>query len=287
MSGSAIVVVGSLHHDVMVEAPRLPVTGETLTGTRWYPKFGGKGGNQALAVHHTGAELRLLASVGDDSFGSVLLDTLRQHGVATDYIERLRGIGSGMSVALVDEDGDYAAVIVSGANTHTDPKRLDDASLWNGAKLLLLQNEVPEALNVLAATRAKAAGLLVCLNAAPARQLTSDFESLIDLLVVNAIEAEMLTGIAVRSMTDALAAASSLNQRFKQVVVTAGSDGAALGEQGADSVSIDPVTVEVTSTHGAGDVFTGTLCAELTRGSTLLQAAREANAAAARHVSTP
>ncbi len=38
-----VLVVGSLHHDIMVEADHLPRVDETAVGTRWYPKFGGKG----------------------------------------------------------------------------------------------------------------------------------------------------------------------------------------------------------------------------------------------------
>ena len=43
-----VVVVGSLHYDIMVDAPHLPRKGETVTGYSWRPKFGGKGGNQAV-----------------------------------------------------------------------------------------------------------------------------------------------------------------------------------------------------------------------------------------------
>ena len=44
---SAVVVVGSLHYDIMVDAPDRPRKGETVAGRSWAPKFGGKGGNQA------------------------------------------------------------------------------------------------------------------------------------------------------------------------------------------------------------------------------------------------
>lgn len=284
MTVPAIVVVGSLHHDVMVEAPRLPVTGETLAGTRWYPKFGGKGGNQALAAHQTGIETRLLASVGDDDFGTAVLSTLHKHGVNTQFVQTLNGVGTGMSVALVDDDGDNAAVIVSGANAQTDIERLEDDALWDGAGLLLLQNEVPEHLNLAAAQRAKGAGLVVCINAAPARQLSAELQACIDVLIVNAIEAEALCGIQVRSMDGAQRAAAALNERFEQVIVTAGGAGAAVATRGSQAIAIPAVAVTVVSTHGAGDVFTGTLCAELVRNSRLDQAAQTAGAAAARHV---
>ena len=46
-----VAVVGSLHLDIMVAAPRLPGLDETLIGSSWGTKCGGKGGNQAVDVH--------------------------------------------------------------------------------------------------------------------------------------------------------------------------------------------------------------------------------------------
>ena len=44
-SKPVVVVVGSLHYDIMVKAPDRPRKGETVAGYAWRPKFGGKGGN--------------------------------------------------------------------------------------------------------------------------------------------------------------------------------------------------------------------------------------------------
>jgi hypothetical protein len=40
---SAVLVVGSLHYDIMVDAPDRPRKGEIVAGHSWSPKFGGKG----------------------------------------------------------------------------------------------------------------------------------------------------------------------------------------------------------------------------------------------------
>ena len=45
-----ILVVGSLHLDVIVNSSRLPQPDETLIGDKVSYRFGGKGGNQALAA---------------------------------------------------------------------------------------------------------------------------------------------------------------------------------------------------------------------------------------------
>ncbi|TIT82177.1 MAG: ribokinase, partial [Mesorhizobium sp.] len=128
----------SLHYDIMVDAPDRPRKGETVTGFGWRPKFGGKGGNQAVAAARAGAAVRMAGAVGDDDFGRFLLANLAAAGVDALRVTRVDGHGSGMSVAISDSGGDYGAVIVSGANTAVDPKSLDDPTLWQGAALLVL-----------------------------------------------------------------------------------------------------------------------------------------------------
>ena len=78
-----------------------------------------------------------------------------------------------MSVAISDAGGDYGAVIVSGANLLVDPAALAEPGLWQGARALILQNEMPDAINIAAARAARAVGAMVCLNAAPYRPLSA------------------------------------------------------------------------------------------------------------------
>ena len=84
-----IVVVGSLHYDIMVDAPDRPRKGETVTGYAWRPKFGGKGGNQAIAAVKAGADVRMAGAVGDDDFGRFLLNALAEAGVDATHVQQL------------------------------------------------------------------------------------------------------------------------------------------------------------------------------------------------------
>jgi ribokinase len=158
LSCPTVLVVGGLHYDIMVEATHLPRRDETAIGTRWYPKFGGKGGNQAVSCVRQGAPARFLGATGADDFGAFLTAGLTTGGVDISFLGQLPGTSSGMSVAIQDSLGDYAAIIVSGANLSIDPAWLDDDGLWNGVGLLVLQNEVPEAVNQAAATKARNRG---------------------------------------------------------------------------------------------------------------------------------
>ena len=284
-----VTVVGSLHYDIMVDAPDRPRKGETVTGHAWHPKCGGKGGNQAVSAARAGARAAMIGAVGDDDFGRALLANLDRAGVDRRFVRVASGAGSGMSVAIFDAGGDYGAVIVSGSNLtlgEADITAASDVVARTG--VLLLQNEAPEAANIAAARAVKAKGGRVVLNAAPARKLSDDFLALVDILVVNAIEAEFLAGVAVVETLDGAAqAARQLVDLCPVAIVTAGGEGVACCDRTGETFALPAVPVKVVSTHGAGDEFVGALAAGLARGDAMRVAVTAANAASALLVSTP
>ena len=286
MTRPIVLVVGSLHYDIMVEADHLPRRDETAIGRRWYPKFGGKGCNQAVSCVRQGVGARFLGAVGRDDFGAFLTAGLTDGGVDIRHLRQVDSAGSGMSVAVQDRTGDYAATIVSGANLLIDPSWLAEEALWAGVGLLVLQNEVPEPVNRAAASEARRRGIRTILNAAPYRPLSSGFVALVDILVVNAVEAEMMGTAQVSALASASDAAHHLASRFACVIVTAGSQGLAVRAPDGTCTPIAAEKVEVVSSHGAGDAFIGALAAALCEGKTIVAASETASRAAARHVSS-
>ena len=279
-----VLTVGSLHYDILVEVDHLPRKDETATGSRWYPKFGGKGGNQAVAAAKAGVGSRMVGAVGDDGFGDYLRTNLCKGRVEDQFVATVPGVGSGMSVAIQDRAGDYAATIVSGANLMIPHETLTNPAVWNLVSVLVLQNEIPQAVNIAAATAARARGLCTVLNAAPCRPLSDELRGLIDILVVNAVEAEMMGAGQVGSLEDAEKAAQHLAGQFATVIVTAGAEGLAVAGARDGVFMLAAEKVQVVSSHGAGDSFIGTLAARLAGGRGLEQACRDASRAAARHV---
>lgn len=253
-------MVGALHLDVVVRAPHLPALDETVTGSGVDYVFGGKGGNQAVAAARMGAQVAFAGRAGADAFGDQLRTTLAQSGIHLGQLQTDSG-PSGMSTAIVDAQGDYGAVIVSAANLNIDEEGI---VVPTGTGLVLLQNEVPEAVNIAVAQKAKAAGAQVWLNAAPARELPDALIATVDLLIVNRIEA------AVLGPCD------------RPTLETRGPEGVVFG-----GTRHPAHRVPVISTHGAGDMFAGALAAEVLRGAGIAEAIPFAQAAAALHVSTP
>jgi ribokinase len=282
---STVVVFGSLHYDITVEARGWPQQGETAVGRAWAPKLGGKGRNQAVAAARTGASVAMIGAIGDDQFGSALRADLEGRRIDHSRLRVSHAAGTGMSVALFDETGDYRAVIVSGSNLTLGTADVPDGSFWSNTSVLVLQNEVPDPANALAASAAHAVGAMVILNAAPARPLSAELTAVVDLLIVNAVEAASLTGSPEPgSLEEAKSAALSLARSFPQVVVTAGSAGLAYAA-GGEALLIAAEPVAVISTHGAGDALVGTLAAALAGGAPVRSALVTANHAAALHVS--
>jgi len=280
-----VIVCGSLHLDIMLYAPALPRPDETVAGRRWEQTCGGKGGNQAVMAARAGARTAMIGRVGDDAFGARLRANLMAAGVDASGVAVDRETGSGMSAGIVLDDGDYGAVIVSGANLNIPAGTLEDQ--WRAlgeARVLALQNEVPEAVDIAAAAVAKGSGAIVVLNAAPARPMPESLLSLVDILVVNRVEAGMLTGGSVTDRAAAFDAARRIGSSRRAVIVTLGSEGLVMWTEGGEGRFIAPTAVSVVSTHGAGDCFVGALAARLAAGDVLPQAAESASVAAARFV---
>ena len=281
-----VIVCGSLHLDVMVYSPRLPRPDETVVGTKWALQCGGKGGNQAVMASRAGARVAMIGRVGADDFGARLRRHLVDAGVDSRAVLVDKSVGSGMSAAIVRDDGDYGAVIVSGANLKLEPAAV--AAHWKaigGARVLVLQNEIADAANLAAASAAHSDGAFVILNAAPARAMTEALLDRVDCLVVNRIEAEMLSGGPVLDPGEAASALSRVGGRIKNVIVTLGGEGLVIKSADGTISAIAAQRVKVVSSHGAGDCFVGALAAKLASNASAADAAGFANAAAAAHVS--
>lgn len=277
-----VVVVGSLHLDVLVHAPDRPRKGETLAGTAWGLQAGGKGGNQAVNAARHGAQTFMVGRVGDDDFGVKLLDALKQGGVSTAYVQLDPTANSGMSVAMIDREGDYGAIIVSGVNQHIGAEDLAGAGeIIAAADCLVLQYEIPLESVWAAARLAREHDVRVILNAAPAYPTAPEDLALVDLLVVNEIEAQMLSGLPVDTPEQVAAAAQQLNALVPVVIVTLGGRGVTVAVRGEPLQHRESHRITLVDTHGAGDSFIGALAARLSAGDVLMDAVTYANAAAA------
>jgi len=269
---TSLFVVGSLHWDVVVNAPSIPRHDETIVGHSVNYAFGGKGGNQAIAANQHGAMTHFAGRIGQDAFGAQILNRLKQTTIVLDSLQNGNG-PSGMSVAIVDKSGEYGATIVSGENLNID---VDAIQLPHNVNVVLLQNEISEKVNSTIAKRAKDCGAEVWLNGAPARVLSAELINILDVLIVNRLEAAFYK----KHLSDS-------DLRKLTVIETLGGSGVIFHQFGKDPYRQNAFEVEVLSTHGAGDMFSGALAARYLMGQTMYKAISYAQAAAALHVCTP
>jgi ribokinase len=278
----SLLVVGALHWDVVVHAPRLPRVDETLRGSGVRYQFGGKAGNQAIAAVNAGADVSFAGRIGADASGDTMRATLLRGGV--DITQLQTGTGaSGMSAAILMEDGNYGAVIVSGENHALD---LDAVQVPERCRFVLLQNEMAAGVNVAIVGKAKRAGASVILNAAPADGIEQADLALVDVLIVNRVEGADLLGVT-ESAPNPIAVVEGLQRLAPQarVILTLGGDGVVFAEPVGTVQSQAARRVTVRSTHGAGDVFVGTYAAAILGGAKLPDAIQAGQAAAATHIS--
>ena len=277
-----ILVVGSLHLDVIVHSSRLPKPDETLLGDKVSYRFGGKGGNQALAAAKIDVQVFMAGRIGTDNFGKQIYDTLSNQNINLDGLKMVDE-ATGMSVALIGSDGIYSAVVVSGVNQTID---LSEIAVPDDLTVLVLQNEINTDANFEIIKKVPKSTFVI-LNAAPALTPNKDFFERIDLLIVNQLEAKMLLNeeTSIFNNLDALRKLQNLGP--KEVIITLGADGYTGISKNGEIFSEPGIKVDVLSTHGAGDSFVGTLAAFICKGEPINIAAQYAQASSALHVKTP
>ena len=279
---ACMTVVGSLNMDLVARAPRIPQPGETIIGRDFHTVPGGKGANQAVAVARLGAQVSMVGRVGCDAFAGPLLDNLAAASVDHTFVTRDPEAATGVALIVVDDAGQNSIVVASGANMRLSPADVDAARTAIAAvEALLLQLESPLETVTRAAKVARAHGVKVILNPAPARSLPVALLSLVDVLIPNESETALLTGMPVGDQAEAEAAATALRGLgVGTVILTLGERGALLArEEGAEHFPAFDVTP--VDTTAAGDAFVGGFAVALAEGRSLAEAVRWGNAAGA------
>ena len=270
-----LVNFGSLCIDNVYGVPSIARAGETVTATAQTRFAGGKGLNQSLAAARAGCRVAHVGCIGDD--GVLLIGTLSAAGVDVGGIRRVDGVPSGHAVIQVDSDGSNAIVIVGGANRCTTAADLEGAlSRVAPGGWLLLQNEINDIERALAFARARQ--VRVAMNLAPADGREGGYDlGAMHLLVVNAIEAQALTG--EHDHERAIDAITTRHDSL-ELVLTRGHEGL-VWARGMQRLRLGAFRVTAVDETAAGDAFTGHLLAALIRGASRQAALVRASAAGA------
>lgn len=279
---ATVCVVGAALIDLISYVPRLPRVGETLHGTDFQTGFGGKGANQAVMAAKLGGRVSMVTRIGPDVFGEGILENFRSFGIDTTHVSLTDGAPTGVAPIAVDESGNNAIIIVTGANDRLSVEDIERArAAIAAAAVLVCQLEVPLEITHAALRTAREESTLTILNPAPAAAaLAPELYELADVFCPNEPETELLLGHPLAPGGEADAASELLERGAGSVILTLGERGCLLQTR-AESVHLPGESVEATDTTGAGDAFVGSLAYYLARGEPLVEAAARANRIAA------
>lgn len=273
-----ILVAGSANLDFVVRAGHIPAPGETVLGRAFQTFPGGKGANQAVACARAGgAPTAMLCALGDDDFAKPLLASLADAHVQLHPVRSAQPTGT--AFICVSDEGENAITVAPGANTDLEPSHWP-AHLHISHLLMQLETRAPTVLAFAQAARAQ--GVKVVLNAAPARQLPTQLLRCVDMLIVNEGELVTLAGSDGNANDDVLAQLERLAKQhhLHDVIVTLGARGCLALHQG-HVIQQKAYKIDVVDTTAAGDTFCGVLVAALSRGVPMQQCLQEASAASA------
>ncbi len=273
-----IAVVGSANVDMTTFADRFPKAGETIFGQKFDLGFGGKGANQAVAARLCGAEVCMIARVGDDLFGPATIQNFDKLGIDATHIRMVPGVSSGVAPIFVEPSGQNRIIVVKGANDEVKPADVDAAAeTLKHCDCIVLQFEIPLETVYYTIHFARKHGIRCILNPAPGQPI--DIKQLADLdyFVPNESEAETITGMPVRNVDDAKRCAKELLAGgVGRVIITLGANGCLLANRDAmEHLPAFPLTC-VDST-GAGDAYIGSFATFLGEGLPEREAATRAN----------
>lgn len=280
---SMIVVFGSLTIDLNVVVPHLPTPGETVLSPtyEWMP--GGKGANQAISAARSGAKVAMVGMVGDDGFGTRVINNMKKESILGSGIGRSDDLPTGCATVFIDEkSGENQIVIAAGANMQTSADQVPDEILGKG-NIVLMQMEVSHDENWEVIRRAHENGAKTILNIAPAAPVPRQVLDMLDILIVNRIEAEQIAEkLGLEIEKDAMKLAHALaSQCNLTCIITLGPKGSVAACNELKKGWIVPCMKldEVVDTTGAGDAYCGAFTAALFKGKPIPEAMRFASIA--------
>lgn len=273
-----IAVVGSANVDLTTFSDCFPKPGETIFGDKFNLGFGGKGANQAVAARLCGAEVFMVARVGDDLFGPATIKNFEKLGIDATHVRIVNGVSSGVAPIFVESSGQNRIIVVKGANDALKPADVDAAGdMLKSADCIVLQFEIPLATVYYTIQFARKNNIRCILNPAPAQSIDMSAITDLDYFVPNESEAETIAGLPVRSVDDAKRCAEKLlSVGIGRVLITLGANGSLLaGKEGMWHVPA--YFMKSVDSTGAGDAFIGSFATFLGEGVPEREAAMRAN----------
>jgi ribokinase len=279
----ALLVVGSVNMDLVMQLDRAPEDGQTLLGKQYSFVPGGKGANQAVAGARLGMEVTFAGKVGADAHGPVLRERLEGEGIDTRYLVSDQAGQTGFAAIMVESDGRNRIVVFPGANMAIRKAEVAEA-LAGTYSAVMINLEIPNEIVLEVCRLAREKDLPIVLDAGPIRSLDFSLLHGLEIISPNETEVRAITGIECRGVDDAVQAAQKLVRiaPSRYAVIKLGERGALLYDAEQDYAKyVKGYPVEAVDSTAAGDAFTAAMAAHYLRYGDMSQAVAYANAAGA------
>lgn len=271
-----IVVVGSLNMDIVLETPRMPQMGETISGRSISFVPGGKGANQAYAIGKLGGNVAMIGAVGSDSSGEALRDNLKCVDADIEGIEVIQNEPTGQAYIMVDETGDNSIILISGTNGLVTKEMIDrHLDMIEESDIIVMQMEIPVEVICYVKKIAKEMGKTVLIDPAPAKKdFPEELWKDVDYIKPNETELGILTNRVIDTVDAAKEGARiMLEKGVKHVIVSMGGEGCLFATK-EEEIFYPANKVNAVDTTAAGDSFTAAFTLAISQGKSHEEAIR-------------
>lgn len=272
---------GSINIDIVYTVPHIVLPGETISSQEIQQFAGGKGANQSVALAKAGAEIWHAGKIGED--GNWLIDKLKSFGVKPDFIKKYNG-STGQAIIQVTPEAENSIILFGGGNQHIKEDEIPEIlSHFKKGDYLVLQNEINKTPQIIKA--AYDIGMKICLNPAPFDQSINSWPlNMVDILIVNELEAEGLAG--KKGSFDEILNYLTIKFPDTDIVMTVGEAGAYYGRN-KNRIHVPITKTKAVDTTAAGDTFLGYYLASILLGCGVKESMEKASKASSITVSRP
>ena len=223
----SICIFGVFVADLCFVGSKIPIKGQTILGEKHIVGPGGKGSNQAIAAARLNGDISFITKMGKDSHSEMAFDLYKEAGVKTHSIIQDEKLFTGVAGIMIDENGNNAINIVSGAAEHLINRDIDNhIETIKNSEIFLTQMETPDETTIYALKKAKENECTTILNPAPARKINEENFKLIDFFTPNETEAEFYLNKKIKTESDIKNAGQELLKKgVKNVIITLGEKG--------------------------------------------------------------
>ena len=251
-----ITVIGAANIDIITKSKSKIVSGG-LNPADVSLTAGGTARNIAAMLALRGEDVSLITAVGNDPFGSILRDNCANLGINTDAWITKNNTSTGINLSTLENNGELhtAFSAVTAPESIRTAEITKHKGLIKDADLLILDLNLSEKiLAVILELRDRSPVMVDSVSVDKVKRSQGILDK-IDVMKLNRLEAENLTGITLETKERVKQAAYNIiNRGVKRVFITMGMAGVCAAD-GNTAIFVPALPIAVKNKTGAGDAF--------------------------------